>query len=127
MHKSKANVCHSNWWLYHKYLRPFYVNGRNNDASILDIFLNRMNRKWYPGLKKWQSYSRQRLLRINRFLKWHWVLNQVLRLSRFKTQTVYCGIIRIRGGSIFVVFVSSPPPRIFVLHENKFWMSNFSY
>ena len=30
---------------------------------------------------------------------------------------VYCGIIRIRGGSIFVEFVVTPHPRIYILNE----------
>lgn len=30
-----------------------------------------------------------------------------------------CDIIRVRGGSIFVVFVDSPPPRIEILGENR--------
>ena len=31
----------------------------------------------------------------------------------------YCGIIRIRGGSVFVEFVGTPHPRIYILNETK--------
>lgn len=37
-----------------------------------------------------------------------------------KLNIIYCGIIKVRGGSIFVVFVGSPPPRIYTLNESKF-------
>lgn len=37
----------------------------------------------------------------------------------------YCGIIRNCGGSIVVVFVDSPPQRIYILNENKSWKSRF--
>ena len=30
---------------------------------------------------------------------------------------IYCGIIRIRGGSIFVEIVGTPHPRIYILNE----------
>lgn len=37
--------------------------------------------------------------------------------------TIQCypfGVIRIRGGLIFVLFVGSPSPQIYILGENKF-------
>lgn len=32
---------------------------------------------------------------------------------------IYCEINRIRGGSIFDVLMDSPPPRIYIIKENK--------
>ena len=41
---------------------------------------------------------------------------------------IYCGIIRIRGGSIFVEFVGTTHPRIYILHEiiSKNFIENFN-
>ena len=40
----------------------------------------------------------------------------------------YCGIIRIRGGSIFVEFVGTPHPRIYILNEliSKIFIEHFN-
>lgn len=38
----------------------------------------------------------------------------------YKHYSLYCGIIRIWSGSIFVGFVGSPPPLIYIIKENKF-------
>lgn len=51
---------------------------------------------------------------IHSFIKKSWIIK-------------YCGITRIRGGSIFVVFVGSPSPRIYILNEYKFRKSYLSY
>ena len=39
----------------------------------------------------------------------------------------YCGIIRIRGGSIFVEYVGSPHPRIYILNKtiSKIFIEHF--
>ena len=40
----------------------------------------------------------------------------------------YCGIIRIRGGSIFVELVGTPHPRIYILNEiiSKMFIEHFN-
>ena len=35
----------------------------------------------------------------------------------FMNSEKYCGIIRIRGGSVFVEFVGNPHPRIYIVNE----------
>ena len=41
---------------------------------------------------------------------------------------IYCGIIRIRGGSIFVEFVGTHHPRIYILNEiiSKIFIEHFN-
>ena len=41
---------------------------------------------------------------------------------------MYCGIIRIHGGSIFVAFVGTPHPQIYILNEkiSKFCIKYFN-
>ena len=47
---------------------------------------------------------------------------------RIRIKVRYCGIIRVRGGSIFVEFVGTPHPRIYILNEtvSKIFIEHFN-
>lgn len=59
-------------------------------------------------------------------LKIFFLNNHMLSIDLF-LYIEYWGINRNRGGSIFVVFVGSPPHRIYYLDENTHWKSSFCY
>lgn len=54
------------------------------------------------------------------FEVWCKFFSQKIREGRKNKQFLNSGIIRFHGGSVFVVFMTSPPPQIFILDENKF-------
>lgn len=49
------------------------------------------------------------------YLSWYYLMCVCVCVCIYR----YCAIIRIRGGSSFVVFMGSPPQRIYILNKNK--------